>query len=131
MPVRYEVSDDGLFVRAVASGELALAQIIRSIEAIARDDRVKPGFRELFDARDISGSSVTPDSLERIRVPVGANPKILPGWLLAIVVGHSDSYHRARRYEEGAEPATESVIVFNDIETAETWLGVCGVETRP
>jgi len=67
MPVQYEVSADGKFVRATATGEITPEEIHEFIQAIARDDRVKPGFRELFDVSHISASKVEKESFARIR----------------------------------------------------------------
>ena len=131
MPVQYEVSADGKFVRATATGEITPEEIHEFIQAIARDDRVKPGFRELFDVSHISASKVEKESFARIRQLVLQNPKRLPGSHLAIVVGSGSSFDKAREYERIASPGVENVIVFNDLHTAEVWLGVTDVETVP
>ena len=130
MPVRYEVSADGEFVRATATGELTPTEIHRFIQATAQDARIKPGFRELFDVRHISRSQVTPESLVGISQLVMNNPKRLPGSRLAIVAGSGSSFNKARKYEAIASPSVESVIVFNDTHTAETWLDVTNIETE-
>jgi hypothetical protein len=131
MPVRYEVSADGKFVRATATGELKVEEIHGFIKAVAEDDRIKPGFLELFDVRRISASQVKPESFARIRQLVMDNPKRLPGSQLAIVVATGSSYDKARQYEAAASPDVENVIVFNDMATAEVWLGIPDMKTEP
>ena len=131
MPIRYEVSADGNFVRATATGEIAPEEIHAFIEALIRDDRIKPGFRELFDASPITSSKVEMDAFPKIRQLVLQNPKRTPGSQLAIVVGSGSSFDKAREYERIASPGIENVIVFNDVHTAEVWLGVTDVETVP
>lgn len=131
MAVRYEVSADGKFVRATATGELKVEEIHEFIKAVAGDSRVKPGFRELFDVRRISASQVKPESFARIRQLVKDSPKRLPGSQLAIVVATGGSYDKARQYETAASPDVENIIVFNDMATAEIWLGVTDMETEP
>lgn len=130
MPVRYEVSADGQFVRATATGEITPEEIRGFIEAITHDERVKVGFRELFDVSRISASRVAPESFLEIRQLVMRNPKRRPGSPLAIVVGSGESFDKAREYERVASPAVENVIVFNDVHTAEMWLGVAGEKTE-
>ena len=50
MPVSYKVSANGQYVRAVVTGVLDREEILQYHMAVANDDRIKPGFKELFDA---------------------------------------------------------------------------------
>ena len=131
MPIQYEVSVDGRFVRATAIGKLTTEEIHEFIRAIANDHRIKPGFWELFDVRKILESEVKAESFAKIRHLVMDNPKRLPGSRLAIVTGSGSSFDKARKYEAIASPDVENVIVFNDMDTAETWLGVTDIEMEP
>ena len=67
MPIRYEVSADGTVVRATATGEITPEEIYAFIEAITQDDRIKPGFRELLDASQITSSKVEMESFPKIK----------------------------------------------------------------
>ena len=131
MPVRYEVSADGEFVRATATGELTPEDINGYIEAVAQDSRVRPGFSEMFDVRLIASSSVPADSFAEMHRLAMENPKRRPRSKVAIVVGSTNSMDKARQYESIASPDVQNVIVFTDLHTAETWLGVTGVNTGP
>jgi hypothetical protein len=119
-----------MFVRAIATGEITPEEIHEYIREVAQDERVKPGFRELFDVRHISRSQVTPESFTHIRQLAKDNPKRLPGTRLAIVVSSGNSFDKARKYEALASPDLENVIVFNDLQTAEIWLGVRHTDTE-
>jgi hypothetical protein len=115
----------------MASGEITPEDIHGYIQAVAQDDRIKSDFRELFDVRSISTSRVTTESFTSVRELVMNCPKRTPGSLLAIVVGTGSSFDKARTYESVTSPDVQDVIVFNDIHTAETWLGVTDIETEP
>ena len=131
MPVRSQISADGTYVRTTASGILTIEDITESIRGLVGDDRVKPGYRQLFDVRSISESALTSESMERIRDANATNPKKTPDSQLAIVVGTGDTYSEGRTYEAVATPAVENVIVFNNLQTAEIWLGVKDIDMLP
>ncbi|MBN2226541.1 MAG: hypothetical protein JW763_04180 [candidate division Zixibacteria bacterium] len=131
MPVRNQISADGTYVRTTASGNLTAEDIIASIRALAVDERVKPGFRQLFDVRAMAESRLSPEAMRRISEANAANPKKTPDSLLAIVAGTGKDYAEGRTYEAVATPTVENVIVFNNPETAEIWLGVTGMNLLP
>jgi hypothetical protein len=124
MPLEYTVSDDGKFVHATAKGMLAPEDIRRYVHELIEDDRVRVGYRELFDASGTTGSLVTLESIQGFRRLNQGNPKKLPGSKLAIVVSRSSSFEKARHFERLVEPDAQNVIVFNSSDVAKIWLGV-------
>jgi len=131
MPIEYTVSSDGMFVHAIGSGVVTVDEVRRYMHDIAHDDCVKPGFRELFDAREITESRIVPESFVDIHKLVLADPKRKRGNKMAIVVGSSSSFHNAKRYERLAMSNSQNVIVFNDVRTAKIWLGAAEMRTEP
>ena len=75
MPVKYTVSANGMFVRAIAHGVLIPNDIHLYIKDIFLDDRVKPGFSELFDVREITESKIIPEIFGNIRQLLLDDPK--------------------------------------------------------
>ncbi len=124
MPVTYTVSENGTLVSAVATGVLTPDDVINYEHAVSDDQRVKPGFRELFDAQRISESALTPEALKEISQLISQDPKKRMRNKLAIVVSSNPSFQRARYFERQGDPQRQNVIVFNDIQTAKTWLGI-------
>jgi hypothetical protein len=125
MSVKYTVNDKGTLVYAVASGILRPDELNKYLVDMANDERLKPGYRELFDMTQLIESLVTPASFPEILKLIAANPK-QRGSKLAIVAGPEGSFETARQFERLANPDMVKVIVFNDIETAKVWLGIEG-----
>ena len=124
MPVKYTVNESGTFVNATATGELALHDVEAHWREIINDDRIKNGFRHLFDATYVKGSQLNMEAFQKIRelTREGAGEK--RGSQLAIVASTDASFDNARNYERLAERDDEQVIVFNSPQTAKIWLGV-------
>ena len=129
MPVRYTVGSGGLFVHAVAHGVLTSDDIRQYINDISQDDRVRPGFREIFDVCAIKESQVIPEVFGDIHKLILNDPKRKRGSKLAIVVSTNSSFNNAQRYERSVMPDVQHVIVFNDVHTAKIWLGVTDART--
>ena len=124
MSVKYTVNDNGTFVYAVATGTLTLDEIKKYLVDMANDERLKPGYRELFDMTRLIKSLITPASFPEILELIAANPKKQHSSKLAIVAGPEGSFETARQFERLASPDVVKIIVFSDIETAKVWLGV-------
>ena len=131
MPVRYTVSSNGLFIHAVAHGLLKSDDIYQYINDISQDDRVKPGFSELFDVHEMTESQVIPELFGDFRKLIRDDPKRKRGGKLAIVVRTNSSFNKAQQYERSVMPDVQNVIVFNDVHTAKIWLGVTEVRSAP
>jgi len=131
MPVKYTVSSNGLFVHAIAHGVLIPDDIHQYIKDISQDDCIKPGFSELFDVRDITGSQIIPEIFGDIRELILDDPKRKRGSKLAIVVRTQSSFNNAQQYERSVMPDVQNVIVFNDFHIAKIWLGATDVISEP
>ena len=131
MPIKYTVGSEGMFVHAVGSGAVTLDEVRQYMHDIAHDDRVKPGFSELFDGCRITESLIAPESFIDIHELVLADPKRKRGNKVAVVVGRTSSFYNAERYERLASSNSQNVIVFNDVHTAKIWLGAAEVKNEP
>ena len=131
MPIEYTASSDGMIVHVVASGAVTLDEVRQYMHGVAHDDRVRPGFSELFDGCQIAEGQVGPESFVAIQQLVLADPKRKPGSKVAIVVGKSLSFDKAKQYERLAGSSAQNVIVFNDMHTAKIWLGAVDAKAEP
>ena len=126
MSVKYTVNDKGTLVYAVANGTLTPDELNKYLVDMANDERIKPGYRELFDMTQLVESLITPASFPEILKLIAANPKKRHGSKLAIVAGPEGSFETLRQFERQAGEDVVKIIVFNDIETAKVWLGIEG-----
>jgi hypothetical protein len=113
-----------MFVSAKAIGILTTQDVCEYERKISADERIQPGFQELFDATSISESRIDSTGLERIAEQVKLNPNRSSRSKLAIVAGRGASFDRALYYQKLVYPHSQNVIVFHDTSTARTWLGV-------
>ncbi len=123
MPITYAVSDDGSFVWATVIASLTPEELFKYEQKTAKDERIRPGFRELFDVTQTDQVQVSKETMEQVRNLSAMNPKKGSGNQLAIVA-RGESFDHARYYEQIATPQLQNVIVFNNLNTALIWLGV-------
>ena len=123
MPVTYTVSSDGMFVHAVATGTLTTEDVLEFQQALWQDNRVKPGYKALFDEALISESHIDKEGLQVIAAREQSDEAKRPS-KLAIVAGPGRSFPNARYYENIVSPEKETVIVFHSEDIARQWLGV-------
>ncbi|MCP4711154.1 MAG: hypothetical protein GY869_21245 [Planctomycetes bacterium] len=128
MPVTFTVSDDGSFVWAITSGSLTSEELFDYEQETATDERIRPGFRELFDVTSSEQVQITKETMEEIHNLGMKNPKKGYGNKLAIVA-KGESFDYARYYEQIVQSNLQNVIVFNSINTALLWLGVSQEES--
>jgi hypothetical protein len=123
MVIEYSVRNDGAYIETNATKILTTDEVIEYIMATEHDERVKPGFMELFDVSSMKKSEIDEEGLDRIVAKVRASEKRTGSNKLAIVVSKGSSFERAK-YIESRVIESQNVIVFNRRSTAEIWLGV-------
>jgi hypothetical protein len=123
MPLDYTVSSDGKFVHAVGTGTLTTEEVLAFQKDLQQDNRVKPGYKMLFDESRISESRIDEQGLQAIVAKETSDEAKRPA-KLAIVAGRGSSFPRALEYEKMVAPAQETVIVFHNEDVARQWLGV-------
>ena len=124
MAIEYIVYPKENYVYSKVSDNLTLSDIIEYDNQLQKEPELKPGYKELFDARFISGSELTQKTLKQIISKVISDKKRSYSNKLAIVVSSSNSFDRAKYYEESLPSDKETVIVFNSIDVAKIWLNV-------
>lgn len=124
MPIRYTVSADGTFAYFSATGVIDLSDLENVLNEFANDDRLVPGFRQLFDFSAISNTKLNTASLTKISELARENPKVTRDSKLAIVVSLDLSFNNAKEFEKLAEKDFYDIIVFNSLSRAKMWLGV-------
>ncbi|MDP8219113.1 MAG: hypothetical protein P9M03_10350 [Candidatus Theseobacter exili] len=124
MPIKYTINNDGTFIHALVTGSPTDKDLLDYGDALENDSRIrKPGFVELFDASRIDDTDVSIDALHLLAEKLRANPDKLAAVKLAIVIRPSLLSQKAAYYKKLVSDI-ENTIVFYDVSTAKTWLGV-------
>jgi hypothetical protein len=92
------------------------------LEAMFDDPEWPVGSRNLTDLRSADVSTITPEDRAQIVTMYGPHADKVRGMKSAAVAG--DNFDVSREFESEKEPAGMSLIVFNDLLNACTWLGV-------
>lgn len=123
MPISYTVAQEGRVVLSVAEGRISVEDLAIHEKHLADDPRVQKGFRELMDARLISGTDITGADLARIADLAGQNPKSEANKRVAMVVADPAHFQLASLYSRLAA-GVENVIVFSNLPAARQWLDI-------
>lgn len=127
MPITYTVHDGGHFIHALAHGTVSPDEFIEYEITHALDDRTKPPVSELLEVESGALKNITMDDVSKVierrrRIKREPTPH-----RCAIVVSLSDehTWNLAKFYEKMVIlHLPEIVIVFGNVQTARTWLGV-------
>jgi hypothetical protein len=92
------------------------------LEAIFDDPDWPPGPRNLTDLRSADVSGITPEDEADVLTMYLPHLDKVRGMKSAAIAG--DNFDRSRDFENQQEPSGLSLIVFNDLLNACTWLGV-------
>jgi len=124
MPIDYQVSEDGRFVRMEAGDSLTADELLDCVRRLFADSAVASGFRLLVDLSRTGENNVTYATLEGIAAVLREQPERRRGGKTAIVTGTSRSFAMSRSYEQLASAEGVDIIVFNSVDIAKVWLGV-------
>jgi len=124
MPISYTVNASGTFAYFTATGVMDVKSLEKVLQEMSQDDRLRPGFHQLFDLTGISNTTLNPESLEKIIALVRTIPKVTKDTKLALVVGSDQSYQNAKHFEKIGRGDFQDIIVFNALSTAKIWLDV-------
>lgn len=128
MPITYEVRDDGLFVHTKAGGELTEDDLLNYRAAVLSDARVKAGFDELFDGTAADSAALSEGVTERMIKVDRQHTEKLRGGKCAIVIRIAfDLVDKFERLHGGPH----NVMVFFNLDVAQTWLGERAEGTLP
>ncbi len=123
MPIKYQVSDDGRFVHAVASGTLNAKVSVKCQRLLAEDEKVKLGYRLLFDTTRIAKVKITKNDVDHISSIVYSNPKNSHAMKVAIIANTMIVFELSRLYE-WLISRNKNICIFNNISSAREWLDV-------
>ncbi len=123
MPITYEVDEDQNFAYVTVSGKVTEDDLIEHASRFLTDPRVKPGFRELFDARAATPEDLTASLVEVLLQLDHEHHEKTVGSRTALVVPLGPEAELADAFENEAEG---NVIVFFNVDVAKTWLGYTG-----
>ena len=104
-------------------GEFTVEEYFDGMEAFLRSDVFRPGIDSLWDFRQVSVRSVTPDALMSV---AEYNKTLAPSrgktWRVALVVSAEVAFGLSRMFTAYVDSAPNEVRVFRSMEEAETWL---------
>jgi len=106
----------------VWDGAVTAAEWRAHLEAIFDDPDWPPGPRNLTDLRSADVSGISDEEEADILSMYGPHLDKVRGMKSAAIAG--ENFDRSRDFETQQEPAGLSLIVFNDLLNACTWLGV-------
>lgn len=128
MPITYEASDGGLFVHTRAVGELSEEDLLNYQAAVLSDARIKAGFCELFDATAADGADLSEAVIDKMMVFDKRHVEKLRGGKCAIVV--RSQFELADKFAR-SHSGPHNVMVFFNLDVAQTWLGKRSEGTLP
>jgi hypothetical protein len=121
LPITYDVDESRNVVYATVQGIVHAEDFLDYARRFQADPRIKPGYRELIDARAATPGEITPELFDQVAALDRERPEMLPGSRTAIVVPSVEGFDLARQYERKAQV---TVIVFTSLDVAKTWLGL-------
>jgi len=129
MPIGYTVAHGGKLVVEVWTGAIAKRDLMEHHEASLNDTRILPGRREFVDITRASAPHIGKEELEEFVNGYRAHAAKMINTNIAIVAS-GEGFDKALIYERLSTPHLITVVVFNEVDTACTWLGVKEPEVR-
>jgi hypothetical protein len=129
MPIEYKVAHGGKLVVEVWSGEITRDLLIDHQKRSLSDESIQPGRIELVDVTRATGAAIGEKELKEFTDYYREHPDRARSVRIAIVAS-GDGFDKARIFERLSVPHLITVVVFNEIDTACTWLGVDEAEVR-
>ena len=124
MPLTYHIDKEQSLIITTAVGVLTDEDVLLHKTQLLKDPDFRPGLRELSDIRSIDRLAVTPIGIKNMVEHDRHHAEQVEQHRLAIVASEDAVFGMGRMYQMMAEPVTESVRIFRDIDEAKAWLGV-------
>ncbi len=122
MPITYEIDENLNFLHVKASGCLTDAEILEFQSSVMTDEKIKPGFRALFDAKDVTSTTMSERMVNKILgleiASASWRQKALSS-RTAFVFGEALGKMLVTEF---AQRADRIAAVFENIELAKKWL---------
>jgi hypothetical protein len=123
MPIEYHLEKNGALVVATATGVINLKSFMDMAEAMRADENLRDPHDTLLDARKVSRIELTEEELSEIAKGLTAGPRKLGANRLAIVAKEEQAFQLGRKYKTIEKDVQENVVVFYNLDVAQTWLG--------
>ena len=118
MPLTVSIDTARQLVVTRGSGTLTMDDVASARAQLRANPDFDPTFYELFDVRDVTDVELTGAEMARI----AATSVLAHGVCRAFVVSNQKQHGLARMFSGLAEPHEQRVLVFRDIDVAESWL---------
>jgi len=123
MSVKYIVLDNGNFVIERWTGEISHAELLEHERQQLKDRSIKPRSKGLVDAREASFPDTTVDDVHEI-TDLYVQLENMRGSLKIALLVSDKTWPQAKAFESGGEKHGLTIITFNDLSTACSWLGI-------
>jgi hypothetical protein len=123
MPVKYIVVDNGNLVIERWKGKISDAERLEHERQQLKDRSIKRGARVLVDARQASFRETTLNGLHELTDLYVKLQSRLTASKCALLVSDKD-WPLAKAFETGADKRGLTIITFNELSTACSWLGI-------
>ena len=125
MPISFKIFEDDGFFLSTWVGSISDSDLQSSYKQLLEDEKFKPGFNEIVDARNAQISDVTSEGLRNLSSMVESHLAGKCEGFKTAVIAHKDFlYGMSRMYEMISDGKTETVRVFRGPSEAIKWLGI-------
>ena len=121
MSLDYAVNEEMNFVYVKARGPLDRENMITYEASFIADQRVRPGFKALFDASQVRGIDLDPQVIAVLLNMELAYPDKFKGSKRAFLLSENLGWDNAKTFAEEAEG--NNIVLFS-LDVALVWLGV-------
>jgi hypothetical protein len=128
MQYTYSIDTEQGLARVLVSGDVEFQGAVELIQTVSRDPRWQPGFSRLVDMRNARVLIPKAGSRDLATVNAaegpGASSDKVPQHKVALITSDALSFGIASQYAAYSELAGVPTEVFQDLTSAEAWLGV-------
>jgi len=125
MPLEHEIDEERNLVVARISGPVEPAAVLKHLETLRGDGRLRPGYRSLVDLSDaLPGPGVDGDFVRQVAERARHQADAMEPARVAVLAPSDVIFGLARMYASLVEAPQRNVRVFRDDHSARRWL--CG-----
>ena len=129
MPIGYKITHGGKLTVKVWTKQVSTSEMLAKSQEFLNNPAVLPNRVELVDVTRATTPHIGEMELRQLFDGYQAHKQKLVNTNIAIVAT-GEEFDKARIYEQLSTPHLVTVVVFNEMDTACTWLGVDEAEIR-